>query len=225
MKLNKSLVKLVKKTQITDTVFEMVFESSEEITFIPGQYLAMDIDEHQKRMYSILGVDGNRVTLVIDIKPGGDASKLFEKVEVGFETKIMYPMGDFMLQSNDNPKLFIASGTGIVPLIAMIKQEMKKDLKYKPVLLWGLRYDKDNYLERYLETEAGNGLTAKLCITRPSGNYDGYVGRVTSAIKELSFELPLQQYEVYICGSKEMVKSTDEDLKNLGVDKIFMERY
>jgi len=225
MKLNKATATLVKKTMITDTVIETIFESSNDVTFTPGQYLSLNIDERQKRMYSILSAEGNRFTLIIDTKPNGDASKLFATVKPGFETNIIYPMGDFILQDNSSPKIFIATGTGVVPLIAMAKQEMSKNPIHKPVLLWGIRYEKNNYINRYLESEIANGLMVNLCITRPSGSYNGYTGRVTSAIKDLTFELPLSKYEIYICGNKEAVKDVNEVVKALGVANIFMERY
>jgi NAD(P)H-flavin reductase len=222
--LNKTKARLTSKTEIATSVYEFVFETEDEIVFESGQYLSLQIDERQKRMYSILGVDSKNLYLLIDTKPQGDASKMFEKAEEGFETNLIYPMGDFVLQGNDNPKIFIASGTGITPMISMIKEEMKKDLEVKPILLWGFRNDNDNYIERYLSEEIKNGLQVTTCVTQPSKEYEGYVGRVTSAIKG-EFELPLKKYEAYICGNKEMVKEMDEILKEADVKKIMFERY
>jgi all-trans-retinol 13,14-reductase len=222
--LNKTKARLTAKKEIATSIYEFIFETDDEIDFRPGQYLSLQIDEKQKRMYSILEVKSKNLYLLIDTKPQGDASKMFEKADAGFETNLIYPMGDFVLQENDNPKMFIASGTGITPMVSMIKEEMKKDLEVKPILLWGFRNDKDNYIERYLSEEIKKGLQVITCVTQPSSEYKGYVGRVTGAIKG-TLGLPLDIYEAYICGNKEMVKEIDGILKSSGVDSIYFERY
>ena len=104
-----------------------------EIAFLPGQYLQLDIPESDYcdpvsgepvyRAYSIASppTDGRRIELLVRPVPNGLAStSVWERVRPGTRVRFNGPHGEFTLAREKRNLLFVAGGSGIGPIRAML---------------------------------------------------------------------------------------------------------
>lgn len=228
MDIKETTVTLLSKKKLTDTVFRLEFETNDPIDFAPGQYLTMQVAEKRRKPYSIVSAKDNILTLVIDIKPGGVASKYFESINVGDSTQVWYPMGNFAVEHSDNPKLFVATGTGIAPYFSMVHHLMDAGFSKDIKVLWGIKNLSDDYLGEFFseDIKKATNLEINYCVSRQKLDKNHvYNGRVTAFLKEWSFEKSLTDYDIYVSGNKEMVKDVVTLLKDKGCKNVFAEMY
>ena len=62
----------------------------------------------------------NSTTFLIKIKSNGRGGKILTEKKSGDEMNLIGFFGDFILQENTNPKIFIATGTGLAPIFKMM---------------------------------------------------------------------------------------------------------
>jgi len=76
------------------------------------------------RSYSVASApDGsNEIELTVELLEGGEVSTfLHEVVEVGDELEVRGPIGGWFVWDGDRPALLVGGGSGIVPLMAMLR--------------------------------------------------------------------------------------------------------
>jgi len=145
-------VTIVDKIEIIDGVFEFLFELETNIEFSPGQYVIFKLDPTTFRAYSIVDLKDKKLILVIDTGVGGKASTFFAEAKKGSKIELIgEPKGDFLINKNDKPKVFVATGTGVAPFIPMIKSVLSESPKLKVTLLFGARYLKNSYVTHFFE--------------------------------------------------------------------------
>lgn len=208
---------LISKKYLTPDTLELIF-SCRDFTFIPGQYISLqmrDIRWDFSRSYSIASWNSSSFTLTVKLLEKWRGSSYLRKLGVrswktAFQknNKIEYigALWDFILQDNPARKVMIATGTGLAPMIAML--EALPDEIEKVVVFWG-RYEHDLY---YLDKlKRFKNLELRLCVSRPSNDYEWDKGRVTDYIHDLT-----SNDEVYICGNPDMVAQVAKTLKEDG---------
>jgi CDP-4-dehydro-6-deoxyglucose reductase len=119
--------------------------------FAPGQYIELWQPEssHLSRSYSIANAphgDGS-ITLHIRRVDGGRFTQwAFDAMKLGDTLKARGPLGSFTMRSPaDVPLLFIAGGTGLAPVLALLEQQVQFAANRDMVLLWGVRQVADLY--------------------------------------------------------------------------------
>lgn len=119
--------------------------------FTPGQYIELWQPEssHLSRSYSIANAphgDGS-ITLHIRRVDGGRFTQwAFESMKAGDTLKARGPLGAFTMRSPaDVPLLFVAGGTGLAPVLALLEQQVNFAPQRDMVLLWGMRQVSDFY--------------------------------------------------------------------------------
>ncbi|MDH3345819.1 MAG: ferredoxin, partial [Kiritimatiellaceae bacterium] len=189
---------IISKTMLCDTVVEVKLKTV-EMEFKPGQYITVRFQDdvgYFNRAYSVVDIQDGIVTLCITLLKGGRGSSCFANYEVGSEVELTDPKGSFCLQNTDNPKVFVGTGTGLVPLISMIEASRPE---IKKTLYFGQRVEKDLfYMDRL---EKVQNLEVLVCLDEAGDEWTGFHGRVTDRI--LSYPLT-KDTEVYTCGSEPM---------------------
>jgi len=188
---------LIKKEQLISNVFLFRFHLVEppEINFKAGQYLLLKIKD-QSRLYSICSPDfiKNYFELVVEMVPGGLGSTYLSNLKIGEVVNFQGPAGLFVLRETNKPKIFLATGTGIAPIRAMIiskilpaqagkNQKSKRHIKNQKnnntpnnqllitnnyYLFWGLRTRNDVYFfEEFKKlSEENSNFQFKICLSR-----------------------------------------------------------
>lgn len=233
---------LTKKTRLASNVYLFHFQliKPKTINFKPGQYLMVKVND-QSRLYSICSSNfiKDGFHLVIEIIKGGLASTYFENLKIGERVFFQGPAGVFTLKDNDRDKIFLATGTGIAPIKSMIissLQSQKRKEKY--FLFWGLKKREDVYFfDRFKKLKQENpNFVFKICLSREKdlrGLAADYflLGHINDGLRQLWDNLTKKKnknnFDYYLCGSRQMVPSTASFLQEQGIGKenIFLERF
>lgn len=234
----KAKAKFIKKKQLAENVFEFWFKmvNPVELEYISGQYLTLIINPKIKRQYSIATsplLSKKNFSLIVDLKPQGSGTKYLSNLEKGAEISFIGQMGLFVLPENISSKLyFIATGTGIAPLKAMIETLVSKKvyINKEMNLIFGTRTLNDIIYENIFNRYVGERKlsTYEIYISReklkPYVKYNA--GRVTDYVKSLP-KLNIQDAQFFLCGSGNMIKSVEGILKQKEISEtnVFYERY
>lgn len=197
---------IVSKTMVSDIVMEIRLQTV-DMDFKPGQYVTVRFKDDVgffNRAYSIVGLNDGILTLCVTLLSGGRGSSFITNYDVGSQVEITEPKGDFYLRDTSNPKVFVGTGTGLAPLIAM----MESCPDVKKTLYFGQRKEKDLfYLERMAKIP---NLDVHTCLDFADDDWTGLRGRVTEHF--LNYPLT-RDTEVYTCGSDPMMKGLQDILK------------
>ncbi|MAM04941.1 MAG: phenylacetic acid degradation protein [Flavobacteriales bacterium] len=115
-----------------------------DFKFIPGQYITIKKtinDQDVRRSYSISSATLDNIEIGVKLVQGGLMSTfLTRKVKKGDELEVMPPLGNFYLQNNSENKnhyLGICAGSGITPILSMIRETLKTEKDSEFTLLYG----------------------------------------------------------------------------------------
>ncbi len=195
---------------------------------LPGQHLMLRLRAADgylaQRHYSIASApDGSgHVELTLDHVDGGEVSGWFHTVaEPGDQVEVRGPLSGFFAWPGDRPALLIGAGSGVVPLMSMVRHHRARRLAVPLRLLVSARGPE----ELIYVGEYGAETTPVFTRTAPRGTP---VGRLTAAhLAPLLAERPDGGWEAYVCGSNGFAEHASRLLVAAGqpVDRIRIERF
>jgi len=126
-------------------VFSIPDSLKSDFNFIPGQYITLKADikgEEVRRAYSISSSpnEQNIQVSVKKIENGLFSSYANDHLKAGDQIEVLFPEGKFQLKtnvSNNNNYMGFAAGSGITPVMSMIKTVLKEEPNSKFVLMYG----------------------------------------------------------------------------------------
>lgn len=152
-----------------------------------------------------------------DGSPTGVSHKLMTS-NVGEEIIVKGPFGKFLLDENASEYVFLATGTGIAPLISMIRTLLAKNVSVPITLYFGFRFPSQFMYEKELEllTQTHPNFKMEIIASRPDEKWKYHTGHLQDTLKNFSSPR-LKQVKVYICGkpvvAEELVKFCIENVK------------
>jgi ferredoxin-NADP reductase len=185
-----------------------------------------------ERSYSIGSApDGTRIELTVERLDDGEVSPyLTDELRPGDRIELRGPVGGYFVWEPEvgGPVLLVGGGSGVVPLMAMLRERVASGSDADMKLLLSSRSWDDVIYRDELERIADDGVTVVHTLTRaqPPG-WSGYARRVDKAMLEEiappSGEHPL----VYVCGPTPFVEAVATALVELGhaADRIRTERF
>jgi ferredoxin-NADP reductase len=227
------VVELVDETPRTKT---LVLDVPDWPGHRAGQHLDVRLtaeDGYQtQRSYSIASApSGTRVELTVERIEDGEVSPyLTDVLQHGDRLELRGPVGGYFVwePSRSEPVLLVGGGSGVVPLMAMIRTRAAAGSGTEMRLLLSSRTWDDVIYRDELERLDGGGLTVVHTLTRaqPSG-WTGYARRVDSAMLAEVGPPPTERPLVYVCGPTPLVEAVAEALVQLGHDaaRIKTERF
>lgn len=211
---------LLAKKQLTATIWNLDFELELPVAaFAPGQFARLRVAAWEWRDYSIAGVDGARVRLLISTKTGGLGSQFVIATEPGSKTLIELPLGHYALARNLNRKVFIATGTGLAPFLPMFLQLKRDGTLDSAELYFGCRTAADDITRQFDPMPP----VVVRCVSREEPPLGGIKGRVSEVILRRSFDVACTDF--YVCGSATMVADCTAVLERKGIGRIHIETY
>jgi CDP-4-dehydro-6-deoxyglucose reductase len=209
-------------TQISNTIMVVVLRlpPSSKLEYYAGQYVEVIIG-NLKRSYSIANSPTSANRLELHIKKVGQGSMSeywFQRAKKDNTLHISGPFGTFFLRNVVGQDLvFLATGTGIAPVKAILESLNKKPKNEQPdsvTVYWGGRTANDLYWDL---SEPKYPIKYEPVLSRPLANWSGAVGYVQNAF--LNTSPNLAKTVVYACGSEEMIRSANELLIDQGLDE------
>ena len=211
---------LAAKRQLTPTIWQMEFELEVPVDdFAPGQFARLKIGEFEWRDYSIAGIDGATVRLLISTRTGGHGSRFVAGVELGTKTQIELPLGHYTLARNPHRKVFIATGTGLAPFLPMFGQLEREGALGRAELYFGCRTAAEDITVHFAPMPP---LVVR-SVSREEPALGGVKGRVSGVIASLAFDAACTDF--YVSGSAAMVADCRDVLEGRGARWIHIETY
>jgi CDP-4-dehydro-6-deoxyglucose reductase, E3 len=175
-----------------------------------GQYVNL-IKGNLKRSYSVANAFKEKTSLEFFIKKyeNGLMSKYwFQEAKENDLLRMEGPLGSFFLRESTCENIvFLATGTGIAPIKAILEniQECSSDFKHKKFFIFvGARYKEDVFWEPDRHNENLN-ITYIPVLSRQKEDWSGDQGYVQDAV--LRSTIDLEGTQVYACGSNEMIQA------------------
>jgi ring-1,2-phenylacetyl-CoA epoxidase subunit PaaE len=225
------------RRETDDTVsvaFEVPAELREDYAFAPGQHLTIRMPaaegaDEVRRSYSICsGLDDGDLRVAVKNIPGGAFGVYAcETLQVGDTLDVMTPAGRFTTAldpAREKSYLGIAAGSGITPVISLVRSALAREPKSRFTLVYGNRGPatvifrealedlKDRYVDRLqvMHVFSREQQTAPVLNGRLTG--DKLRGLAATLIDLSSYD------EVFICGPEPMTLDVRDTLVALGVD-------
>ncbi|MFE0454401.1 ferredoxin reductase [Streptomyces sp. NPDC058914] len=195
---------------------------------LPGQHLMLRLTAADgytaQRHYSLASApdDSGHIELTLDHVDGGEVSGWFHSVaEPGDEVEVRGPLSGFFAWPGDRPALLLGAGSGVVPLMSMVRHHRARGLTVPLRLLVSARGPEELVYAR----EYGPETTPVFTRSAPEGVP---VGRLAAAhLAPLLAEAPTGGWEAYVCGSNGFAEHASRLLVEAGqpVDRIRIERF
>jgi glycine betaine catabolism B len=232
--------RIVRIVQQTPRIKSFFFELPKRQPHQPGQHYDVRLtapDGYQAmRSYSIASApdEGRIVELAIDRLDNGEVSNFFHDVaEIGDDIDLRGPLGGhFIWRPQDGgPVLLIGGGSGVVPLVSMIRTWHVQNSEVPIALLLSVSTTQQApYLDELLAIAADKAaFLFRLALTREAPRRElDYGRRIDSAmVTAMLRALPELPRGVFICGSNGFANKAADSVQAAGVasTKVRTERY
>jgi ring-1,2-phenylacetyl-CoA epoxidase subunit PaaE len=238
---NLKVVDIIKETPDAISIhFE--HPGKKTIPYKPGQFLTLILPVDGKeirRSYSLSSCPQEAPRLAVTVKrvEGGLVSNyLVESLQVGQEVKAMEPLGNFCLTctpTNRRQVLLFGAGSGITPLMSILKAVLTEEPDSTVTLLYGNRNERSVIFKeqlQQLEEKYTGRLQVEYIYSQPDHDCE-HRGRLNqSLILRILDRLQLtkpQNAVYYMCGPEGMMQEVRQALEVLHVpaEKIFRESF
>lgn len=222
--------------------------------YTAGQYLTLEFAGRKgplRRAYSLCSAPHEGTwRIAVKRQPRGEVSgRIHRDLRPGDPLRVIPPLGRFTVQPDADRRrgyFFVAAGSGITPVMAMIKALLEEEPQSFCYLLYGSR-DQDHIIFREaLDALAGRyagQLRVTHVLSRPkkpgllgritgqkAPEWDGPTGRIDAAILERFRQdmiCPYREQFWYLCGPAPLMDACDDFLRKAQVpaERIFREHF
>ena len=245
--------------EITDTVslsFSIPSDLQDTFQYKQGQYLTLKFTiggNEVRRAYSMSSspVDKEITVTVKRVEKGLVSNHINDHVKEGTTVEVMPPQGRFFTELEEGQKktyYLFGAGSGITPLMSILKTVIEQEPKSTVFLLYGNRNENSiifkDQLDK-LQSRYSGQLFVEHILSQPLKekvgglggffkkdkiNWEGKVGRIT---KEIAYDFldtnPAKSHETeyFICGPNDMIDTVENALLGRGLNKktVHAERF
>ena len=231
---------VVGRTDLTDAIQVLRVRPDAALRFAAGQYVSLGVlldGRLVQRPYSPASSPADReLELLIRHVRGGELTPHLWRLARGDRVRLGRAKGLFRLEAGDDRQhLFVASWTGVAPMIAMIGELLQQPRPPRVTLVHGVGYQRElAFADRIVAWQrAGHRISYLPAVSRAehpeNAEWSGWAGRLTAILPDLiqaSGCLPPRTV-AYLCGNPAVVAGVRDGLLRLGVaaDAIHHEEY
>ena len=219
-------------------VFAIPSAVKEAFAFTAGQYITLKFEingQEERRSYSMSSSPSEDFVKVSvkKVENGKVSSHINDHLKAGDVVSVSPPEGRFILKPDENRQAtyyMLGAGSGITPLMSMIKVILEEEPKSNIFLLYGNR-DHDCVIfqkefEALLEKYSGQ-IEIEYIFSQSTKIWTGMKGRInkeilTSFLEKYPARSNLSSY--YICGPGDMIDSASSALEEMGIDSKNIKR-
>lgn len=237
--------------------FDIPDDLKDKFQYIQGQYLTLRFrlnGQEVRRAYSLCtspAVDKKIAVTVKKVNKGLVSTHINDRLKVGDTVEVMAPQGRFftpLRPENHKTYYLFGGGSGITPLMSILKTIVEQEPKSSVYLLYG-NYDEESIIFRddleRLEKKYQGQLTVEHILEEPKKekiggivglfkkpitHWRGLIGRAdgkqtTEFLKR--YPQRTKEAEYFICGPSGMMDAVEKALKGQGIDTkyIHIERF
>lgn len=205
-------------------VFDVPDELAGEFSYRPGQFLTVRVPADGgavARCYSLSSSPetGDRPAITVK-RAGYGSSWLVDHVAAGDELDVLPPAGTFTPDSLDADLLLIAGGSGITPVMSIVKSALARG-RGQVAVIYANRDENSVIFARHLRELAETN--PRLLVIHWLDSVQGHPAPATLA----ALARPFKDYDVFLCGPGPMMEVAADALAGLGVEgkRIRTERF
>ncbi|MEZ4751914.1 MAG: FAD-dependent oxidoreductase [Bdellovibrionota bacterium] len=208
---------VIKRDQLSPTVFRIFFKANRRLKFRAGQFVSVQVGK-EWRCYSFANspedAEKNGYELCIKEVPGGKGSTYLSGLKAGDTFVARAPFGHYSYRQSDaQAAVFIATGTGIAPIRSILQsEEFKKNRPANVYVITGYRTESEILYRGELEALGAQVFCA---LSQPTRLWIGMRGRVTDVLRNLPQEAGYYGANFYVCGAGAVVQSVTTLLRNV----------
>ncbi len=213
--------------------FQIPEQNHDDFHFIQGQYLTIKAvieGEEIRRSYSICSspTDKELRVAVKKVPKGRFSTYANENLKVGDILEVMPPMGNFYTQLDPKNKrhyVAFAAGSGITPIMSILKTVLKTEPQSAFTLFYGNRAtDSIIFLEQLeaLKNVYLGRLSVHHILSREHPGSDLFYGRIDQDKCRSYFQHLIDIKDIdefFLCGPAPMIEGVSDTLQELGADK------
>lgn len=219
---------LVSKHPLTPAVAQFIVEADgHTFDHQPGQHVSIAYrdadDDLVVRPYSPVSRPGtSRLALAIKRYDGGTCSVWMHGRSVGDAVPLLDPSGNLHLRDLDRDVAFLSTGTGITPMVAMLKQYLAEG-SGRARFVFGERTQEALMYRETLDHLAADHARLSVDYVLSREDWGGRTGYVQHHLDDVL--AGLEAPHVFVCGVPAMVVDTKAALQDHGVpeDRVFSE--
>jgi ferredoxin-NADP reductase len=192
-------VRLLKRRRLDEGTFEFTLSRPEGFSFRAGQCIRFE-NPSGERDYSLVNAPAAaELVLCVRIVSEGHFTPRLARAPIHSRFDVSGPYGYFTFQPGIRPAVFVATGSGIAPFVAMARSGIKGF-----TLLHGVNDARGLHYEAELRAAAACYVPCLSAITEGTAMPAGaFSGRVTAYLAE---HLPSGAYDFYLCGRSDMIR-------------------
>jgi NAD(P)H-flavin reductase/ferredoxin len=203
------------------------------IAFKAGQYIDLLVPGTKEwRSYSMANPPSRNgaIELMIKLMPGGLCSSyIADHLKVGERLTLQGPYGNFYLRASGKPALFIAGGSGMAPILALLRDMVERQDGRSVTYFYGARARRDLFqldeLDAFTRRLPQYRFIPALSEPLPTDTWDGEVGLITEVVQR---HMPdVRHLEAYMCGPTAMIDAAIAFLTAGGMNEgdIFYDKF
>ena len=224
------VARVVTVVRETPRVKTFTLQLSRWIPHLPGQHYDIRLtaeDGYQaQRSYSVASApeQAGQIALTVEwIEDGEVSAYLHEHIAPGDSLEVRGPIGGYFTwrdEMKEVPLLLVAGGSGVVPLMAMLRHRANIGASNPVALLFSVRTGEDVIYREELTQLTSQDVAFSLAITftrRPPPGWTGYRRRIDQEmLKEVLDKLKANP-ESFLCGPTSFVEQVANLLVDLGI--------
>jgi NAD(P)H-flavin reductase/ferredoxin len=225
---------IVGNCQVTDDihVINMRLKNPENIRYAAGQFFEFDIPAlGETRAYSMANSHQEGADIEFHVKriQGGRGSNYLCDLKTGERVTGSGPYGKMQLRDRDKDLLFVAGGSGMAPIKALLEELFSQPFAHKVWFFYGARTKRDLYLMdewTKIENDFPNfHFIPALSEHDPEDEWNGEVGYIADVVEKHITNG--KNMDAFLCGPPILIETTIRVLSSLGLkhSNIFYDEF
>jgi NAD(P)H-flavin reductase len=215
--------RIIAQEKVTHDITRLQVQLDQALAYKAGQFANLSVASLPgvARSYSFgtpVGAN-SQVSFFVRKVPGGEfSSRINDQDMLGQAVQLEGPFGEFWLRPDSAPLLFVAGGSGLAPILAILQEAAVAGVARPVTLLFGAREQKDLYALAEIEAIAQKWrgsfrFVPVLSDAADDATWTGERGLVTEKISELTEA----GTHAYLCGPPPMIDAALVLLEERGV--------
>ncbi len=227
---------VVELSQVSSNVVKLHLRrmgEDKQIKLDSGQFFELEIPgTSTTRSYSPANTSnkqGDMEFLIRVLSDGKFSNYLKHDAHLGQFINVKGPSGIFGLKENGfTPRYFVAGGTGLAPILSMVRRMHEWDEPQKCVIYYGVNTEDEVFYVEELHQLAMQmkTLEVRICVWKASDTWHGEKGSVVDILRR-DLQKTGAKPDLYLCGPPGMVDATFAVCADVGIPKerIYLEKF
>jgi ferredoxin-NAD(P)+ reductase (naphthalene dioxygenase ferredoxin-specific) len=215
---------------MTHDILRLRLRASKPLAFSPGQYAQLQFTPEHIRPFSMAGLpEDDELEFHIRLVPDGRTSGFIAReLRVGDSVRVTGPLGTaYLRRSHEGPMLCVAGGTGLAPILSIVRGAIAQQMANPIHLYFGVRSPADIYGLDWLRALACEHKALRLTVVVSAVNDDPShrSGMLLDAIAR--DHESLFGWRTYVCGAPPMVDAVTKAVVEKGVqaDHVYADAF